>query len=62
MLHRLREAWAEQGGEPPLFGPVEVDETYVGEACKHEPCQTCGAIRARAAQHGRYSGNERQGQ
>ncbi len=30
MLHRLREAWAENGGDPLLGGPVEADETYVG--------------------------------
>ena len=29
MLHRIREAWAGENGEP-FDGPVEVDETYVG--------------------------------
>ena len=29
MLHRIREAWA-QDDTPPFPGPVEVDETYVG--------------------------------
>lgn len=28
LAHRIREAWADQ--PPPFFGPVEVDETYVG--------------------------------
>lgn len=30
MLHRIREAWKEPNGNPPLGGPVEVDETYFG--------------------------------
>ena len=29
MLHRIREAWGEDDGEP-FDGPVEVDETYMG--------------------------------
>ena len=29
MLHRIREAWAGENGEP-FDGPVEVDETYFG--------------------------------
>jgi len=29
MLHRIRQAWATESGEP-FAGPVEVDETYVG--------------------------------
>ena len=29
MLHRIREAWADDG-EGPFYGPVEFDETYVG--------------------------------
>ena len=30
MLHRIREAWGEGGGGP-FDGPVEIDETYVGD-------------------------------
>ena len=30
MLHRIREAWGEDGDEEPFDGPVEVDETYFG--------------------------------
>ena len=31
MLHRIREAWGDDGGaEDPFDGPVEVDETYFG--------------------------------
>ena len=30
MLHRIREAWAYEGGNGGFSGPVEVDETYVG--------------------------------
>ena len=30
MLHRIREAWGEDGDEEPFDGPVEVDETYIG--------------------------------
>ena len=30
MLHRIREAWGEDGDEEPFDGPVKVDETYMG--------------------------------
>ena len=30
MLHRIREAWTQNGNEPPFSGPVEVDESYFG--------------------------------
>ena len=30
MLHRIREAWGDDGGDEPFDGPVEVDETYFG--------------------------------
>ena len=36
MLHRLREAWAEELGDP-FDGPVEVDETYVGGRRENMP-------------------------
>ena len=36
MLHRIREAWAEDGDEP-LDGPVEVDETYFGGKRENMP-------------------------
>ena len=34
MLHRIREAWATENGGP-FDGPVEVDETYIGERKKN---------------------------
>lgn len=30
MLHRIREAWKAKSDGPPLCGPVEIDETYMG--------------------------------
>ena len=30
MLHRIREAWGDDGDDEPFDGPVEVDETYFG--------------------------------
>ena len=36
MLHRIREAWAEDGDEP-LDGPAEVDETYFGGKRENMP-------------------------
>ena len=30
MLHRIREAWVDQDGDPKFSGPVEVDETHIG--------------------------------
>ena len=36
MLHRIRQAWADESGEP-FDGPVEVDETYMGGIRKNMP-------------------------
>ena len=36
MLHRLREAWAEELGDP-FDGPIEVDETYIGGLRENMP-------------------------
>ena len=50
MLHRIREAWADHGGDGNFTGPVEVDETYVGgrrhnmRAAKREVLEGRGAI------------------
>ena len=37
MLHRLREAWAENGDDGLLGGPVEADETHVGGRRANKP-------------------------
>ena len=37
MLHRLREAWADELGDDPFDGPIEVDETYVGGRRENMP-------------------------
>ena len=37
MLHRLRQAWAENFGADPFDGPVEADETYTGGKRKNMP-------------------------
>lgn len=36
MLHRIRQAWANESGQP-FAGPVEVDETYMGGIRKNMP-------------------------
>ena len=36
MLHRIRQAWAHDSGQP-FIGPVEVDETYMGGIRKNMP-------------------------
>ena len=37
MLHRLREAWADDLGDDPFDGPIEVDETYIGGRRENMP-------------------------
>ena len=47
MLHRIREAWADQQAEP-FDGPVEADETYVGGKAKNMHAKRrCEHIRGR---------------
>ena len=49
MLHRLREAWAENGGEPLLGGPVEADETNVGGRRANKPKRKRKELEGRGA-------------
>ena len=44
MLHRIRQAWSDESGEP-FIGPAEVDETYMGGIRKNMPKH----VRAQAA-------------
>ena len=52
MLHRIREAWADQPHEP-MRGSVEVDETYMGGKRKNKSNAERRAIREREAGGGR---------
>ena len=48
MLHRIREAWAEDGDEP-LDGPAEVDETYFGGKRENMPLAKRKTLTGRGA-------------
>ena len=48
MLHRIREAWAEDSGDP-LDGPAEVDETYFGGKRKNMPLAKRKTLTGRGA-------------
>ena len=50
MLHRIREAWAEDDDEP-LDGPVEVDKTYFGGK-RHDRLAENGRTRTRRRDRG----------
>ena len=47
MLHRIREAWASENTEPPMSGPVEVDETYFGGKKSNMPLARRASVRGR---------------
>lgn len=49
MLHRLREAWAENGDGSLLGGPVEADETYVGGRRANKPWKKRKELEGRGA-------------
>ena len=51
MMHRIREAWGEDGGEP-FDGPVEVDETYFGGKRKNMSNAKRKALREAGAGRG----------
>ena len=49
MLHRLREAWAENGDGSLLGGPAEADETYVGGRRANKPWKKRKELEGRGA-------------
>ena len=51
MMHRIREAWGEDGGEP-FDGPVEVDESYFGGRRKNMSNAKRKALREAGAGRG----------
>lgn len=48
MLHRIREAWARDNGNP-FDGPVEIDETFMGGKRKNMPRAKREALKGRGA-------------
>ncbi len=52
MMHRIREAWGDDGDEEPFDGPVEVDETYIGGKRKNMSNAKRKALREAGAGRG----------
>ena len=52
MMHRIREAWGDDGDDGPFDGPVEVDETYIGGKRKNMSNAKRKALREAGAGRG----------